>query len=74
MTKRDEIAAHLHGLQDAIQHLARKVDGGLRELPNVKTENLPRFLNDHRRLLVAWQQEQLKAWDTFVAAVGLQVI
>jgi len=71
---REEVATLLYSLQDSIASLARRIDDGLRHLPDVKSDDLERFLSEYRHLFVVWHKEQLEDWDAFVASNVLQVI
>lgn len=60
-------------LQMSMDGLQKQIDAAVRELHNVKREDLPRFLAAQKAKWQAWDVEQQLEWERFVDETGLQV-
>lgn len=70
---REEVSAFLRNFQLQLITLHKQIDQGLQKLPEVKREDLPRFLAEQKLRFLRFQQEQMEDWDKFVEETGLQV-
>lgn len=62
---REEVTSFLLNLQLCIRELDKGIDKALTVLPEVKKEDLPRWLENERRKYTAVQQDLMNDWDAF---------
>jgi hypothetical protein len=62
---REEVTSFLLNLQLCIRELDKDIDTALKLLPEVKREDLPRWLENERCKYTAVQQDLMNDWDAF---------
>jgi hypothetical protein len=62
---REEVTSFLLNLQLCIRELDKGIDTALKSLPEVKREDLPRWLENERCKYTAVQQDLMNDWDAF---------